>query len=204
MDERVKPMAKRHAAAAAALHAKGISTGFLSSLGQRFLRQIYAAIPSCPAGFGYVWEEPDGRILGFIACAESTGRVYKQALVRRGFWMALVLARFVVRPSVVRRLIETLRYSAQVGAKLPPAEVLSIAVAEETRGKGIGKAIIAAAMEAYRRRGIREIKVAVGADNLAANEFYKRSGFVLTLTRQHHGLPMNVYVARLGDSPAAT
>ena len=179
------------------MHRLGIDTGFLSSLGPMFLRQIYKAIPSCPAGFGYVWEEPDGRVLGFIACTESTGRVYKQSLLRRGLLMAFPLLRFVFRPSFVKRMIHTLRYPSQVGDDLPPAEVLSVAVSSDSRGKGVGRAVMSAAFEEFKRRGIVDIKVAVWAENEAGNAYYRKCGFELAAVREHHGLEMNVYVRHL-------
>lgn len=195
---RVRPLSKRHARAAADLHRTGIHTGFLSSLGMGFLRPLYAALSACPSGFGFVWEEADGKVLGFVACAESTGRLYKQALLRRGLLLALPLVRYLFRPSVIKRLWQTLRYPAEVGAALPPAEILSIAVAEEGRGKGIGKALLSAAMEEFARRGIDRVKVAGWAGNQGANAFYERCGFRLEQTREHHGLPMNLYVASTG------
>jgi ribosomal protein S18 acetylase RimI-like enzyme len=194
MNEQVVPLEKRHAPVAAELHRQGIGTGFLSSLGGMFMRQLYRAIPSCPAGFGYAWEEPDGKVLGFIACAESTGKVYKQALLLRGVLMALPLARFLLRPSMIRRMIATLRYPSQVGNDLPAAEVLSISVSQDARGKGVGKALMTAALREFHRRGIAKVKVAVWAENETANRFYERCGFTLALKREHHGLPMNVYV----------
>ena len=190
----VFPLDIASAADAARLHREGIGTGFLSSLGDRFLRQLYRAIPSCPGGFGFVWREEDGRVLGFIACTPHVGTLYKQVLWRRGFFLFLPLARFLLRPAVLKRMVQTLRYPGQKTADLPPAEVLSIAVDGSTHGRGIGKALMAAAIDEFARRGIRSIKVAVWAGNTTANEFYKRTGFQLAVTREHHGLPMNIYV----------
>lgn len=197
---RIRPLEKRHARAVAALHHRGIPTGFLSSLGERFLRQMYAAVPSAPAGFGYVWEKADGQVGGFVACAASTGRFYKQALLRRGVLMALAMFPRCLRPSVMKRLWETLRYPAEVGDDLPVAEILSIVVAAGVRRWGIGTDLIDAALDEFRRRGISRAKVAVGARNEPANCFYRRCGFRLALTREHHGLPMNVYVYDLWTS----
>jgi ribosomal protein S18 acetylase RimI-like enzyme len=200
---RIRPLEKRHAKTVAALHHHGIPTGFLSSLGARFLRQMYAAVPSAPTGFGYVQERADGQVLGFVACAVSTGRFYKQALLRRGVLMAGAMFPRCLRPSVMKRLWETLRYPAEVGhdgLDLPAAEILSIVVDEGVRGMGIGTALIGAALDEFRRRGISRAKVAVGAGNEPANCFYRRCGFRLALTREHHGLPMNVYVHDLWTS----
>ena len=194
----IQPLSKKHAAAAARLHREQIDTGFLSTLGHGFLKQLYAAIPSCPSGFGFVWIEPDGEVAGFIACAESTGRLYKQSLLRRGVLMAIPLVRFVVRPAVMKRMWQTLRYPAEVAAELPRAEVLSIAVAPDARGKGIGKALMRVAMDEFAGRGIGRVRVAVWAGNDPANAFYKRCGFVRACTREHHGKAMNIYVAETG------
>ncbi|MHC4986528.1 MAG: hypothetical protein ACYTFO_10285, partial [Planctomycetota bacterium] len=73
----VVPLTRRHAAETARLHAVGIDDGFLSTLGQAFLKQIYQAVPACASSFGYAFEA-DGRVLGFIACAENTSAFYRQ------------------------------------------------------------------------------------------------------------------------------
>ena len=142
----VIPLATCHARAVADLHLNGIDTGFLSSLGAGFLKQIYKALPNCSSGFGYVWEDPDGTVMGFVACAESTGRLYKQSLRRRGLLMMLPLLRFMFRWSVIKRLWQTLRYPADVGDDVPAAELLSIAVDGSMRGRGVGKQLMAAAV----------------------------------------------------------
>jgi len=204
----VIPMTKAHARAVAILHRDGIDTGFLSSLGLRFLTQLYKAIPSCPAGFGFVYmgrgdgEGLEGEeVLGFIACAESTGRLYKQSMWRRGILMGFPLMRYLFSPSVLRRIIHTMKYPSQTGEDLPAAEVLSVAVSDKSRGKGVGKALMKAAFAEFRDRGVGELKVAVGADNENANEYYKRCGFALAETREHHRRPMNVHVADAGENP---
>ena len=192
----IRIMEARHARAVAELHRTGIETGFLSSLGPRFLRQMYAAITSTSAAFGYVWQQPNGQVLGFVTAAEDTPRMYKQVLLRRGLPMALAVLRFVLRPSVLRRMFETLRYPSELGEALPPAEILSIVVSEPTRGKGVGKALMRVVLKEFARRGIDRAKVAVSAQNETANRFYRRCGFELAVTRLHHGAPMNVYVAK--------
>ncbi len=192
----IRPLVKRDARAVAELHRRGIDSGFLSTLGAGFLRQMYKAITMAPAGFGYVWEQ-DGQVLGFVAGAERTGKLYKQALLRRGLLMGLAAMGSILRPARLRRIIETLRYPAETEQDLPGAEVLSIAVSEQARGKGVGKALMKTALEEFRRRGIEKLKVAVWADNEPANQFYKQCGFRLAQTRKHHGLAMNLYVIEL-------
>jgi ribosomal protein S18 acetylase RimI-like enzyme len=190
----IQPLAPGHAAAVAELHRSGISTGFLSSLGDKFLTRMYRAIARVRGAFGYVWQTGEGEVLGFIACSESTGAVYKRALVRGGLGMALSIAGHLLRPSVIKRLFQTLRYPSQSPADLPAAEVLSIAVSDRTRGQGVGKALMDAALAEFARRGVSRVRVAVWAGNETANRFYQRCGFTLAHTRPHHGLDMNIYV----------
>lgn len=111
--------------------------------------------------------------------------------------MAALLMKHAFRPSVIRNLLETWRYPNQLGGDLPSAEVLSIAVSEPARGKGIGKALMHAALDEFRRRGIDRVKVAVGDTNQTANAFYRRCGYHLAAEREHHGLGMNIYVISL-------
>jgi len=191
------PLDRSHARQVADLHAEGISSGFLSSLGRGFLTQLYTAIPRCPSGFGFVALDEQENVQGFIACAESTGALYKQALRRRAFQMAFPILGYLIRPSVIKRLINTLRYPSKVGDQVPPAELLSIVVTPVLRGQGAGKALVAAAGEEFRNRGIDQYKVAVWDQNERANAFYKSCGFEFALQREHHGLGMNVYVMDL-------
>jgi len=203
MNEFIKPLTEEFADAAAELHRSNIRTGFLSSLGISFLRQLYKAIAVCPSGFGFVWQGENGEIWGFIACAENTGRLYKQVFLHRGLLVVIPLLRFIFRLSVLKRIWETLRYPAETAVNLPQAEVLSIAVSSQARGKGIGKVLMKTAMDEFVRRGIKQVRVAVWAGNEVANKFYQRCGFSLATTREHHGLPMNIYVidpARLRET----
>lgn len=196
----IEPLTSRHSKLAAKLHRKCIPTGFLSNLGQGFLGQLYKAVAGCPAGFGFVSVRSEGQGLGFVACATSTGKLYKQALLRRGLLMALPLMRYMFRPSFVRRMYHTLRYPSETSVDLPSAEILSIAVSEDARGMGVGKALMQAALEEFASRGIRDVRVAVWAENEVANAFYNRCGYRLALTRKHHGLDMNIYVTTLSDN----
>ena len=194
----VDRLTPRHAKAVALLHRDCIPTGFLSSLGPSFLRGLYRGIASSSVAFGHVWQDEAGEVLGFIACAESTGKAYKNIILRHGWRMTLPLLRFVLRVSVIKRIIETLLYPAEVGDDLPRAEVLSIAVSPEARGRGVGRTLMETAMRDFADRGVSQARVAVWSKNETANQFYQRLGFRLALTREHHGLPMNVYAFDVG------
>ncbi|MCK4601380.1 MAG: GNAT family N-acetyltransferase, partial [Phycisphaerae bacterium] len=65
--------------------------------------------------------------------------------------------------------------------------------------QGVGQELMKEALEEFVQRGIEKLKVAVWAGNETANRFYRRHGFELATTRQHHGLPMNIYIIDLSE-----
>jgi ribosomal protein S18 acetylase RimI-like enzyme len=52
-----------------------------------------------------------------------------------------------------------------------------LVVAEEYRRRGIGKRLVAAAVDKCRQLGCREVEVSTQKTNLEAREFYKDCGF---------------------------
>jgi RimJ/RimL family protein N-acetyltransferase len=52
--------------------------------------------------------------------------------------------------------------------------------------------------------GRLQVKVAVWAGNEPANAFYRKCGFELAVQREHHGLPMNVYVIDIPPAAEAS
>lgn len=194
----LRPMRPEDAPAVGSLHYEGIPTGFLSSLGPKFLTELYAAVPNCPSGFGFVADLGGGTV-AFVACATSTGALYKEALKKRGARLALKMLPRIWRPSTIRNSLETLLYPSDVAEQeVPDAEVLSIVVGEEIRRRGLGKALIQRALAAFRGRGIEQAKVAVWTGNEPAQALYRSCGFRQALVRDHHGEPMAIYVADTG------
>jgi ribosomal protein S18 acetylase RimI-like enzyme len=58
------------------------------------------------------------------------------------------------------------------------ARLYSLAVADTWRGRGVGRALIGAAIEVARRRGCLRLDLEVRADNAAAENLYRGLGFV--------------------------
>jgi ribosomal protein S18 acetylase RimI-like enzyme len=55
---------------------------------------------------------------------------------------------------------------------------IGMAVAREWRGRGVGSALLAAAIEWARSRGLHKLSLGVFAHNTAAIELYRKFGFV--------------------------
>jgi glycosyltransferase involved in cell wall biosynthesis/ribosomal protein S18 acetylase RimI-like enzyme len=175
----IRPARAGDAPAMARLHAGGMPDAFLPTLGHGFLTRLYRALATDPQAVALVAESVDG-VVGFAAGVVSVGGFYRRFARRQGPVAALVAAPRLARPTVLRRLLETVRYPAQAGGTggpLPDAELLSIAVAPERRTGGTGRALADGVLRGLAERGAEEIKVVVGAANDGANDFYARVGF---------------------------
>jgi ribosomal protein S18 acetylase RimI-like enzyme len=181
------------AGAVAALHTESISIGFLVVLGKGFLERLYRRVAADDHSFVLVHADPRNEVNGFVAVAEDTGRLYREFVVRDGVQAGLRAA-----PAVLRhpwKVVETLRYGVDGRATNPGAEILATAVAGNSRGEGIGRALVAAAMEELQRRGIEHAHVVTAANNDAAQRAYFACGFQRHSTVEvHHGVVQEVLV----------
>jgi ribosomal protein S18 acetylase RimI-like enzyme len=186
---------------AAALHSSEISEGFLPSLGPRFLTRLYRRVVRSPRSFLLVALD-DGKVVGFVAGTEDVRALYRSFLLHDG-----AIATLAALPRVTsswRRVLETLSYGAitgkrgtrgerEPGHELPPAELLAIAVAPEARSHGAGRLLIEGLTTEFTRRGIRAIRVVVGAGNEPAIRLYERCGFTTAVGMEvHKGTPSQV------------
>jgi ribosomal protein S18 acetylase RimI-like enzyme len=180
------------APAVAALHAERIGEGFLVTLGPRFLRRLYRRIALAPDAV-LVIADSGGRVVGFVAAASSTRRLYGQFLRRDALPAGLAAAPAVLRAP--RQVWETLRYGSADEDDLPAAEILSIAVAPDASGQGIGGALLCAAQRELTQLGAAEARVVTAVDNEAALAMYEHAGFRRRRrTEVHSGVPQEVLV----------
>jgi len=193
----VRPMRPDEARAVAYLHREQLTEAFLSTLGVGFLTQLYRGISASPCGFVLVSLDATGRIVGFVSGATNTGALQRSILWRRGLIMGLYLLPHVVRPSVVRRVWERLRYPSRVEGEFPDAELLSIGVSADMQGKGAAPALLEALVAEFRRRSVRDIRVVVGAQLGRANAFYRKFRFEQVGTIESHRRTANIYVLRV-------
>jgi ribosomal protein S18 acetylase RimI-like enzyme len=180
------------APAIAALHAERIGEGFLVTLGPRFLRRLYRRIALSPDAV-LVIADSGGRVVGFVAAASSTRRLYGQFLRRDALPVGLAAAPAVLRAP--RQVWETFRYGSADEDDLPAAEILSIAVAQDATGQGIGGALLGAAQKELTHLGAAEARVVTAVDNAAALAMYEHAGFRRrSRTEVHAGVPQEVLV----------
>lgn len=190
----IRPMQDDDAAAVARIHAESITEGFLTRLGQRFLRQLYLGIAR-DEGSQILVAGARHEVVGFCAYSRDVSAMYRRILRLRIFRLAWASLPRSLNPWVIKQVLDTLRYPGKQSAKaLPPAEILSIAVGAKARGTGVGKKLLHRVLEVARRDGQREVKVLAGAKLEGANRFYRACGFNLAAEIVQHGEVLRVYV----------
>lgn len=169
----ITPARPADARALADLHRTRITEGFLPRLGPGFLRRLYRRMTRS-ADCVVLTARDGGRIVGFAAGATDLGALYRRFLLRDGPVAAMVAA-----PRLVRHLpqvLETLRYE-QAGGDAEGAEVLSVAVAADAAGRGLGRALVSRLVVELAAHGVAEVRVVTGASNAAALAVYRACGF---------------------------
>jgi len=185
-----------HAGQVAALHIQCISTGFISSMGIDFVTSLYDAIVKSKSSLGVVAVRNE-KVIGFVAFTTNLNKLYKSIIRRKGLKFALLLAGNVLSLRRIKKIFETLFYPARIKKmNLPAAELLSIAVGPEERGKGLAGKLIEKGFQHCRKTGIEKIKVLIGADNKAGNKLYLKFGFKLIGQIVNHGVLSNIYIAQ--------
>ncbi len=191
-----KDLQVAHAGQVAALHIQCISTGFISSMGIDFVTSLYDAIVKSKSSLGVVAVR-NGKVLGFAAFTTNLNKLYKSVLWRKGLIFALLLAGNMLSLRRVKKMFETLFYPARIKKmNLPSAELLSIVVGPEERGKGLAGKLIEKGFQHCRKTGVDKVKVLIGADNKPGNKLYLKSGFELVGQIVNHGVLSNIYVAK--------
>jgi glycosyltransferase involved in cell wall biosynthesis/ribosomal protein S18 acetylase RimI-like enzyme len=204
----IRPARGGDARTMARLHAEGMPDAFLPALGLGFLTRLYRALASDPQAVALV-ADSGGDVVGFATGVLSVRGFYRRFARQDGPAAALVASPHLVRPSVVRRLLETVRYPSSSTAELgplPDAELLSIAVTPANRTGGTGRALADGILLGLAERGAGEIKVVVGAANEGANRFYAKVGFrPAGHLSVHQGTPSNVWIRPChSSSPSAS
>jgi ribosomal protein S18 acetylase RimI-like enzyme len=178
----------------AKLHIEGISTGFISSLGVGFVTALYEAIAEDENSFGFVAVEDD-KVLGFVAFSTNLSKLYKHIVFKKGLKFGFILAKKMLSIQNVKKIWSNIFYPKRMKQmNLPDAELLSIVVSPEGRGKGIAKQLIEKGFSECANRGIDRVKVLVAADNKPANKLYQKCGFELHSQIFSHAVKSNIYV----------
>ena len=175
----ILPFAQVHVPQTVETHLRSFPNFFLSFLGPNFLREFYSSFLVNAQGIGFVAQELNGKILGVVVGPLDSRGYFKRLLMRR--WWAFCLASvgaMLRKPSCVFRLFRAIFYRGKVPPGPPRALLSSIAVAPETQGRGIGKALVEHWVAEVQRRGATGCYLATDAcSNAVVNGFYQNLGW---------------------------
>jgi ribosomal protein S18 acetylase RimI-like enzyme len=206
MSFKIVTFAPSHAWSVACLHRQAIRTGFLSRLGPGFLAALYKSIGRSPYSRISVAVDQDiQKVVGFAACSLNTAAMYRHILLRRGLFFFFLLLPRIFYPENFKFICETLFYP-QKGKKKAPvpngkagpqAELLSIAVSDDSRKKGVGRDLLNALESYLKENRVTSYKTVTLSTDSDSNAFYKKCGFLFQKEIAHHGNILYEYLKNL-------
>jgi ribosomal protein S18 acetylase RimI-like enzyme len=181
------------------IHLKSFQGFFLTFLGSRFLYELYTGILDDQSGISFVSFDAD-LLTGFVAGTSEPVGFYRRLLRRR--WWRFALASLIPtlkNPLIIPRLWRALQKPQNVSDQADTGTLMSIAVAPEAQGIGIGQVLVKAFLEEADRRGLKSVDLSTDKlNNDHANRFYHCLGFRCSrafITPE--GREMNEYVITL-------
>jgi ribosomal protein S18 acetylase RimI-like enzyme len=176
------------------LHYVSIKDSFLCEFGTPFFQRLYKRLIESDKCFGYV-DIDNSKIVGFIAGSENMDGFMKSLFLKDFFVIVpIVLRRLIARPHLFKNIIQTLSYSKKSNVDDIKAELVSIVVRQDFRGKKLGTFLLNDLINHFKENGITKFKVMVDKNNPTANAFYKASGFKLRFTFNMYNKDVNLYI----------
>lgn len=163
--------------------------GFLSEVGEEFLKKFYEVSLSIPEIFTYVAKE-DEQILGFVSSVSTTKGLHKKIILKDIVGFATIFLRyFIAHPEKIVKVVKTGGYP---GFSNDSPELLTIAIVKKYQRKGIGSKLFKKTAAEFKKRGFKKFKVSV-YDKLPVNQFYKKMGCQFEKSFIFLGEKMNYY-----------
>ena len=189
--------ARHRQRAAAELHVSCIRGGFLPTLGQGFLEVVYRCIDEHPHCV-LLTESIDGQVVGFVS--GTTGRSsLRRVLGLHPFRAAAALAPSLLSIGRLKGIAKVAGYSGrrdEQAQSWPRAELLSIAVHPDHRGKGVAERLFRQLEQAFGELGVGHFRVVVGANLAPALSFYRKMGCEEKGRITLHGAANSMILAR--------
>jgi ribosomal protein S18 acetylase RimI-like enzyme len=180
MTVRVRAARREDLEAIVGVHLRAFQNFFLTSLGPRFVFELYQGFYESHDA-RLIVAEVEGAVGGFAAGTLSPERFFRRLLVARWFRFGIAaLGAVMQRPrTVLPRLFGALGYRGERPPHLSAAALLSaIAVDPRCQSLGIGSRLIEAFCNEASSHGLAFVYLTTDRDrNEASNSFYLRHGF---------------------------
>jgi ribosomal protein S18 acetylase RimI-like enzyme len=160
----------------AALHRSVMHT-LLSDLGFPFVLRYYQIARTDPKVIGSCAISSEGHLLGWAMGSPYPNRINAQLRSPFSWFVNQMLRVLITRPAVLWQLISSVLYNGQAELKSGAVELTYIGVTSNQRGRGIGRKLLHAFIEASRANGYHSIVLSVEKENAPAIRLYERAGF---------------------------
>ena len=177
------------------IHSKELKDSFLGKLNYGFLLKLYSYMLE-EESFKCFVAECNSKVCGYIAITLDSGEFYKRIYKKHLFSLVVeIMSRSIRQPILIVQSLEIfLSKTPSVGISNIRAELLSIAVANKFKFKGIGKKLVGEALAFLKSIKEESIFVIVNINNIAANKFYESIGFIKKGQLSLHRDIMNLYI----------
>lgn len=134
-----------------------------------------------PLGFRVA--EAEGQVVGYVVALSSVSRLVRAALTTPyplSATAGVLSGRYGVSLRSVAKVVwDKVRMGLSPSSMiaLPGGQILTVAVAPEVRGQGIGKSLVRASLDWLSEVGVRRVRLEVRPDNVAALSLYRALGF---------------------------
>jgi GNAT superfamily N-acetyltransferase len=158
------------------IHREEIDSGFMSTLGHKFLVNMYKSL-AVSSHIYLLAAIKDDKILGFICGSTDTGKAYKEVLFKRAVSFLPALLPKIISIEKIRGIIEVFFYPAKKqGKDLPRSEILNFCVSAVEQHRGIGSLLFSSLVDEFLRVNVDRIKIVTGEEQETAHRFYEKVG----------------------------
>ena len=180
----------------AKLHIETIKSGFLPSLGIKFLALMYRCIDESNSSI-LITKYKDYQLVGFVSGSLGTLSLYK-IMLNHPLKLIISLLPIIIDFKKINKILDILKLSTGSDrAKYPKAELLTICVHSNYHRQGIGLELYKNLYKYFQIASINEFIIIVGK-TLKANIFYKNLGASLAgEIKVHSNLNSNLYIQKV-------
>lgn len=168
-------------AAIANTHKEVLADTNSSRIGFWFLKMLYETLIKNPTEAKVYVAEDDGKITGFISlCHDYTGlnkRINERITITD---VMRVILRAIFRPMLAKDIFLEKLFTRFLETQPKPFPViLTLGVLPNQRGSGLAAQLMNTAIQELLQSGHRTIFLDTDVDNIRAQNFYKKYGFVM-------------------------
>ncbi|MGC1378674.1 MAG: N-acetyltransferase [Anaerolineales bacterium] len=161
----------------AALHQPVMRT-LLSDLGLPVVQRYYEVCQQDPSVVGFCAISTNGEALGWAVGCSHPDEINARLRAPLAWFAGQMLRLACTRPAVLTQLAQSVLSASDANVIQPgQIELTYIGVAPSARGQGLGKALLAAFVDASRIAGYHSVALSVETDNPEAIALYRKAGF---------------------------